>query len=470
MTFPPRMRYLGAFPRAYRLRRTGLPWLCLGCLLTLLLGHDWHPTRETLSQSTAFINPNAGPQQVPSLSQRGSPGAKALGDVMETSKVEASDRDFSLLLASQFPVFVAVGALIPVLPLYGQEFGLSQSSVGLLVSSPSLAKLILNLPFGQLADSLGRRVLMVGGMTLCAIADVGTGLASSLPFLIVARLLLGAGLSSSDAGSSAWVADATETRPETRASFLGVQNAVIASAFVIGPAVGGWLVGEFGLRSIFFVVAIGAATCAAGYSFLPELRGARTAGDQEVSSFQELLKAPEQQALAAISVAFYAGTACKISLLPTVAKEVFDAAPAEVGQLFSALAALAIFGTLVGGRLADAIGPRNILLVCGGVCSAAYFGAALATEAHAKEAFVACLALWAVAAAIKSPALQAFAISAAPEDQRGAALSVPKTVGDLSYLIAPFLLGDDNFGPEAALTCCASTFLLGTLAFAFRSA
>jgi MFS family permease len=77
---------------------------------------------------------------------------------METPKLEASDRDFSLLLASQFPVFVAVGALIPVLPLYGQEFGLSQSAVGLLVSSPSLAKLILNLPFGQLADSLGRRV------------------------------------------------------------------------------------------------------------------------------------------------------------------------------------------------------------------------------------------------------------------------------------------------------------------------
>jgi MFS family permease len=59
----------------------------------------------------------------------------------------------------------------------------------------------------------------------------------------------------------------------------------------------------------------------------------------------------------------------------------------QVGHLFSALAALAIFGTLVGGRLADAVGPRNILLVCGGVCSAAYFGAALATEAHAKAAW-----------------------------------------------------------------------------------
>ena len=58
----------------------------------------------------------------------------ALGDVIERSE-EASDRDFSLLLASQFPVFVAVGALIPVLPLFGQEFGLSQSSVGLFLGT-----------------------------------------------------------------------------------------------------------------------------------------------------------------------------------------------------------------------------------------------------------------------------------------------------------------------------------------------
>ena len=39
--------------------------------------------------------------------------------------------------------------------------------------------------------------------------------ASSLPFLILARLLLGAGLSSSDAGASAWVADATELGENT---------------------------------------------------------------------------------------------------------------------------------------------------------------------------------------------------------------------------------------------------------------
>ncbi|CAE7325809.1 norA [Symbiodinium pilosum] len=433
-------------------------------VLAVILACARWPRRAELQSrpQIAFIGSDARFKGRAELPSRRCPGPQ----VKEASR----EGELSLLLVSQFPVFVAVGALIPVLPLYGQEFGLSQSSVGLLVSSPSLAKLLLNLPFGKLADSIGRRSLMVGGMLLCAAADVGTGIASSLPWLILARLLLGTGLSSSDAGASAWVADATESKPESRASFLGVQNAITALAFVLGPTVGGYLVQEFGLRSIFFAVAAGAAACAGGYALLPELRTVSGESAEE-KSFQELLQAPEQQALAGISVAFYAGTACKISLLPIVASEVFGAAPAEVGQIFSGLAALAIAGTLAGGRLTDAVGPRSVLLSCGSICTLAYVGAALATGAHSKDTFFACLAVWALAAAVKSPALQAYAIAASPEDQRGAALSVPKTVGDLSYLIAPFLLGtlDDSLGPEAALFCCASVFFAGTAWFALRS-
>jgi len=343
-----------------------------------------------------------------------------------------------------------------------------------LVSSPSIAKLALNLPMGRLADTAGRRILMVSGMVLCAVADVGTGLAPTLPLLIFARLLLGAGLSSSDAGASAWVADATEDRADKRASFLGVQNAVIASAFVVGPAIGGRLVDEFGMNSIFFAVSAGAAICAAGYATLPELRQELPEGKQNqgtTESLQELLASPEQQALAGVSVAFYCGAACKISLVPSIMFEVFGATSSELGLLFSALAALGILGTLLGGRLTDAVGPRSVLFACGVICTAAYCGAAVAVQAHARESFFACLAVWSLAASVKSPALQAYAIAAAPEDRRGAALSVPKTVGDLSYLLAPFVLGnvDDVLGPASGLACCAAAFLAGTLVFAVKA-
>jgi MFS family permease len=334
--------------------------------------------------------------------------------------------------------------------------------------------LALNLPMGRLADTAGRRILMVSGMVLCAVADVGTGLAPTLPLLVFARLLLGAGLSSSDAGASAWVADATEDRADKRASFLGVQNAVIASAFVIGPAIGGRLVDAFGMSSIFFAVSVGAAICAAGYATLPELRQElpeEKRNQSATESLQELLASPEQQALAGVSVAFYCGAACKISLVPSIMSEVFAATSSEVGQLFSAIAAIGILGTLLGGRLTDAVGPRNVLFACGTVCAAAYCGAAVAVQAHARESFFACLAVWSLAASVKSPALQAFAIAAAPEDRRGTALSVPKTVGDMSYLLAPFVLGvvDDVLGPAAALACCAATFLAGTVVFAARA-
>ena len=43
---------------------------------------------------------------------------------------------FSLLLLSQFILFLGVGAVIPTIPLYGQSIGLSASSNGVVISAP----------------------------------------------------------------------------------------------------------------------------------------------------------------------------------------------------------------------------------------------------------------------------------------------------------------------------------------------
>jgi len=43
---------------------------------------------------------------------------------------------FSLLLLSQFILFLGVGAVIPTIPLYGQSIGLSAASNGVVISAP----------------------------------------------------------------------------------------------------------------------------------------------------------------------------------------------------------------------------------------------------------------------------------------------------------------------------------------------
>jgi len=384
--------------------------------------------------------------------------------------LELSDKDWSLftLLLAQFPLFLGVGALIPVLPLYGKEFGLSQSSIGLLVSSPSVAKLLLNVPMGRLADTLGRRPLMVVGMLVLALGDIGTGLAVALPALIAGRFVTGAGLAIADAGTGAWIADVTENDPSKRAPFLGIQTAIISLAFVLGPALGGMAVDEYGLSSIFYIVAAGAVVCAAGFATLPDQQEVKCkAQEEEPLSFEELMKVKDQQGLAGVSMAFYVGAACKFAVVPGVATEVFGASASEVGQLFSLLAAAGIFGTLAGGSATGAVGPRLVLGACGFICSLAYVVAAFATYMQAKELFVLSLATWALCGAAKSPALQSYAMEVAPSNSRASALSVPRTAGDLTFLVAPFALGvaADQLGSEIALGLCGAAFAVGTAIF-----
>ena len=58
---------------------------------------------------------------------------------------------------------------------------------------------------------------------MTAAASFSTGLAHSLPVLLCSRLLLGAGTSCAIAGSGAYMADITKTRPDQRAKIMGAQ-------------------------------------------------------------------------------------------------------------------------------------------------------------------------------------------------------------------------------------------------------
>ena len=56
------------------------------------------------------------------------------------------------------------GALIPVLPLYAQSFGVSTSAIGLTIAIYGLARFAIAIPCGRMADRLGRRpTLAIGG-------------------------------------------------------------------------------------------------------------------------------------------------------------------------------------------------------------------------------------------------------------------------------------------------------------------
>lgn len=74
------------------------------------------------------------------------------------------------------------------------EMALTDTQIGLLVGLGFvLFYVTLGIPLGSLADSRNRRNLIVAGIVIWSLATVGCGLAPSFGWLLVARMLVGAG-------------------------------------------------------------------------------------------------------------------------------------------------------------------------------------------------------------------------------------------------------------------------------------
>ena len=94
-----------------------------------------------------------------------------------------------ILCFATFLVMAGQGVVGPVLPLYARDFGVSATMVGLTLTVFALARLILNIPAGLVADRFGRRVLLIGGPILTSIGMFGSGFAGDIWSLLILSLI-----------------------------------------------------------------------------------------------------------------------------------------------------------------------------------------------------------------------------------------------------------------------------------------
>ena len=140
-----------------------------------------------------------------------------------------------VLMATAFMDMVGVLMIVPLLPFYAKSMGAGGFVVGLLVSSFSIAQLLMAPVWGRLSDHYGRRPALIVGMTASAIAYVIFAYAGSLWLLFFSRLVQGAG-GGTVSVIQAYVADALE--PKERARGLGWLSAATNAGVALGPLLG----------------------------------------------------------------------------------------------------------------------------------------------------------------------------------------------------------------------------------------
>lgn len=169
-------------------------------------------------------------------------------------------------------------AVTVALPAIAVEFRLDAVSLGWVTSAFLLAAAALLLPFGRLADIVGRRRVFMAGLAVFALATLLCAAASSGRVLIAFRLLQGAGGALVFGTGTAIL---TSVYPPARLGrAIGIAVACVYLGLSLGPFVGAMLTAWVGWRGIFIFTAPLAAGAAVLVALYLEGEWAEAAGEE----------------------------------------------------------------------------------------------------------------------------------------------------------------------------------------------
>jgi MFS family permease len=137
------------------------------------------------------------------------------------------------------------------LPYLKEEFHLGPVALGWIPLCYILAAAVVLMPFGRIADTAGRRLIFVAGLSIMFVGTAAAIFVDSYVLLIVFRVMQGTGSGMVFASSTAAV---TVAYPRARRGFaMGVMAMAAYAGQAMGPPIGGVIVDHIGWRGLFVV-------------------------------------------------------------------------------------------------------------------------------------------------------------------------------------------------------------------------
>jgi len=343
------------------------------------------------------------------------------------------------------------GVVSPVLALYAKEFGVGTTMVGLTVTVFAVARLIVNIPAGIIADRFGRRVILIGGPAITAIGMIGSGFADTIWTLLIWRFVAGAGSAFYMSGAMVYLIDIA--RPDQLSRYVATNQWALSLGVALGPGIGGLVADRWGLGAPFFVVGA-VALVASLYAMvrLPETldRTEQAAPEDDAAHTDNAPTTARETALDIVRtkpfllLAFAATTifmtraGSRGTLMPLQADLAIGWGPREIGLLFTLTGGITLFTLMPAARAADSIGRRWVILFSGVMAGV---GGLIVAGSATAMAFVIGNIVMSLGTGTAGPAPAAFVADITPPHLRGVLVGMYRSAGDVGIIVGPVLLG-----------------------------
>ncbi len=336
---------------------------------------------------------------------------------------------FALITAAGLGYFLAVGSLLPVLPLYVEHrLHGGGFEVGLVVGAFAVSAALVRPTAGRLGDVLGRRTMAVGGSAIAAVSILPLGLVKAVWFLVVCRLVAGLGEAGFFIGAATAAQDlAPNHRRGEAASFFSI---AIYGGLAFGPVIGEGLYKHIGPDAAWIFAS---ATCAV--STLVATRIPRDLGRVENPPPRRGYLHPAAVLPGSVLLLGLFGFAGFSAFLPLYIDTI---GVHDAGPFFLAYGVIVLAVRIVGAKLPDRLGPvrtSSIALVSIGV------GVGAIAAVSTVPALWFGTALLSIGMSLLFPALFTLTVNDAPDDERSHAVGTFSLFFDLSQGLGAPALG-----------------------------
>jgi DHA1 family tetracycline resistance protein-like MFS transporter len=345
-----------------------------------------------------------------------------------------------VLFLTVFIDLVGFGIVIPILPLYAEHFHASPIAIGWLTGIYSGMQIIFTPILGKLSDRFGRRPVLFVSIVGTAIGFALMGLAHSLTFLFIARII--AGITGGNISiPQAYIADVTA--PEKRSRAMGLIGAAFGLGFTFGPLIGGVMSRISYSAPFYFSAGLAVINAALVYLILPEsLPRERRVRPHEEASIIEVFR-HGRGAMFGIVIATYffliVGFSIMTTLFALFTEKRFGYDAQANGYLFGFVGVVSVIvqGGLIG-RLIKIFG--EVALARAGMILTTLSLALLPMSGNLTVLLLICAGLSA-GSGFASPPLSGLASQMIESSWQGRALGLMQSAGSTARLLGPLLGG-----------------------------